>query len=73
VVGVAEVIVLAEVVRARRQRSARALHAVCRGIIATGIARARSELVVAPREEWPVRVRRLRKLEELAAYAAGIA
>jgi hypothetical protein len=67
---VAEVILLAEAVRARRRRTARALHAVCRGIIEASVGRARAEIAVAPRDEWPVRLGRLRKLEELAAYAA---
>ena len=67
-----EVIAFAEVARARRQRAARALHSACRGILATSVAAARAELVIAPADERGVRVARIRKLEELQAYAAAI-
>ncbi len=67
-----EVIAFAEVVRARRVRSARAVHAACRGIIACTVSVARAELATSPAEERPVRLARLRKLEELEAYAAAI-
>ena len=67
-----EVIAFAEVVRARRERAARALHQTCRRILRTTVAVAREELVAAPAAERPVRLARLRKLEELEAYAAAI-
>jgi len=50
----------------------RAVHATCRGIIADSVGAARADLAVAPPEEWGVRVARLRKLEELEAYAAAL-
>jgi hypothetical protein len=69
---VGEVIALAEVARARRARAARTLHAACRRILANTVASARTELVLAPPNEWRVRLARLRKLEELEAYAAAM-
>jgi hypothetical protein len=69
---VAQVIVLAEVVRARRQRAVRVMHATCRRILAASVVAARAELAVAPADEWSIRMARLRKLEELAAYAAAL-
>ncbi|MGH7895018.1 MAG: hypothetical protein ACREQL_10130 [Candidatus Binatia bacterium] len=68
----APVIVLAEVARARRQRAVRALHAACRRILAASVVAARAELATAPPDEQDVRTTRLRKLEELAAYAAAL-
>ena len=67
-----EVIEYAEIARARRVRTMRAVHATCRGIIADSVGAARADLAVAPPEEWGVRVARLRKLEELEAYAAAL-
>jgi len=69
---VGEVIAYAEIARARRVRTMRAVHATCRGIIADSVGAARADLAVAPPEEWGVRVARLRKLEELEAYAAAL-
>ena len=50
----------------------RAVHATCRRIIAHSVGAARADLVAAPPDEWLVRVARLRKLEELEAYAAAL-
>jgi hypothetical protein len=69
---VGEVIAFAELVRMRRQRVARAVHARCRVLIAASIERARAELVGAPPDEHAVRVARLRKLEQLDEYAGGL-
>ena len=66
---VGEVIPFAELVRMRRQRVARAVHARCRMLIAASIDAARIELVTAPVSERRVRVARLRKLEQLEQYA----
>lgn len=65
-------IAYAEIARARRVRVRRAVHAACRQIIAQTVASARVELDGAPPEERFVRVARLRKLEELEAYAAAM-
>ena len=67
-----EVIAFAEVVRARRVRAARSLHRICRGIIAETVCAARAELASAPVGERQIRLARLRKLEELEAYATAI-
>ena len=67
-----EVIAYAEIARARRVRTMRAVHATCRRIIADSVGAARAELAMASPEEWGVRVARLRKLEELEAYAAAL-
>ena len=67
-----EVIAYAEIARARRVRTMRAVHATCRGIIADTVGAARADLASAPLDEWVVRVARLRKLEELEAYAAAL-
>jgi hypothetical protein len=69
---VGEVIAFAELVRMRRQRVARAVHARCRVLIAESIASVRAELEVAPVTERPVRFARLRKLEQLGEYASGL-
>jgi hypothetical protein len=69
---VGEVIAFAELVRMRRQRVARAVHARCRVLIAAAIETARVELVDAPPDERAVRVTRLRKLEQLDEYAGGL-
>ena len=70
--GVGEVIAFAELVRMRRQRVARAVHARCRMLIAASVATARIELTIAARSERPVRVARLRKLEQLEEYADAL-
>jgi hypothetical protein len=69
---VAEVIAYAEIARARRVRVRRAVHAACRRIIEETVASARVELAAAPPAERFVRAARLRKLEELEAYAAAM-
>ena len=67
-----EIIVFADIVQLRRRRTARQLHGRCLAILAATVATARTELVTAPaRERW-VRMRRLRKLEELHAYATAL-
>ncbi len=66
---VGELIPFAELVRMRRQRVARAVHARCRMLIAASIDAARIELVTAPVSERRIRVARLRKLEQLEQYA----
>jgi len=69
---VGQVIAFAELVRMRRQRVARAVHARCCMVIAASVAAARDELAHAPaRERW-VRVARLRKLEELEQYVTAL-
>ncbi len=56
----------------RRRRVAHAVHARCRTILAETVAVARAELATAPvRERW-TRLVRLRKLEELHAYADAL-
>lgn len=67
-----EVIAFAELVRMRRQRVARAVHARCRVLIAASVEAARAELILAPAPERAVRVARLRKLEQLEQYAGGL-
>jgi len=69
---VGEVIAFAELVRMRRQRVARALHARCRVLIAASVDAARIELAAALATERPVRVARLRKLEQLEQYADAL-
>jgi hypothetical protein len=69
---VGEVIAFAELVRMRRQRVARAVHARCRVLIAASVDAARSELPRAPMTERAVRVARLRKLEQLEEYAGAL-
>ena len=70
--AVGEVIAFAELVRMRRQRVARAVHARCRVLIAASIEAARIELGTAAPAERPVRVARLRKLEQLEEYASAL-
>jgi hypothetical protein len=70
--AVGEVIAFAELVRMRRQRVARAAHARCRVLIAASVQAARIELGTAPAAERPVRVARLRKLEQLEEYADAL-
>ena len=67
-----EVIAFAEIVRLRRQRDARAVHARCRMLIAASVVAARAELPGAPAPERPVRIARLRKFEQLHDYASAL-
>ena len=67
-----EVIAFAEIVRMRRQRVARAVHARCRMLIAASVVAARAELPGAPAPERPVRIARLRKFEQLHDYASAL-
>ena len=69
---VGEVIAFEELVRMRRRRVALAVHARCRLILADSVAAARDNLVTAPAAERPVRLARLRKLEELEEYASAL-
>ena len=67
-----EIIAFEEIVRMRRQRVARALHARCRAIFAVSVQVARAETALAPAAERWVRLARLRKLEDLESYAAAL-
>ena len=67
-----EVIAFAEIARARRVRVTRSIHAACRRIIERTVDAARMELATAPPGERPARMARLRKLEELEAYATAV-
>jgi hypothetical protein len=66
---VAEVIAFAEVVRRRRRRVAREQHGRCLEVLRRSVEAAGVELAVAPASEWRVRSARLRKLQDLHAYA----
>ena len=68
-----EVIAFAEIVRRRRRRLAREQHALCVEILERSVEVLRRELVSAPTSERWIRAARLRKLEDLHAYAAMIA
>jgi hypothetical protein len=70
---VGEVIAFEELARVRRQRVARAVHARCRVLLADTVTAMRATLADAPAVERPVRVARLRKLEELEAYVSAFA
>jgi hypothetical protein len=70
---VGEVIAFADVVLRRRRRTARQLHERCLVILEASVVAARNELPWAPAAERGVRVARLRKLEELHAYAIMLA
>ena len=67
-----EVIAFAEIVRMRRRRVARALHARCRLLIAASVAVARAELAHAPARERAVWTARLRKMEALNDYTSAL-
>ena len=67
-----DVIAFAEIVRVRRQRVARALHARCRELIAASLAAARTELAGAPAAESGVWASRVCKLEALDGYASAL-
>ena len=56
----------------RRQREERRCHARCLTILAASVAAARVEFATAPPAQWGVRAARLRKLEELEAYAIAL-
>lgn len=68
-----EVIAFAEIVRRRRRRLAREQHALCVEILGRSVEAAHRELMVAPVSERWIRAARLRKLEDLHAYATMIA
>lgn len=70
--AVGEVIAFEELARVRRQRIARAVHARCRTVVDATVVAMRDALAHAPAPEWPVRVARLRKMEELAAYVSAL-
>ena len=69
---VGEVVRFEEIVRMRRRRVAQALHARCRVILAASVEAARVACAQGPAAERWVRVTRLRKLEELQAYAGEL-
>ena len=71
--AVGEVIAFEELARVRRQRVARAVHARCCVLLAGTVAAMRATLADAPMPERPIRVARLRKLEELEAYVSALA
>ncbi len=66
-----DVVRFAEVVRFRRQRESRRCHARCLEILARSVEAARRAVVTAPARERAVWVSRVRKLEELEAWASG--
>lgn len=68
--SVGEVIAFAEVVRCRRRRVAREQHVRCVEILRLSVEVARGELGVTPTSERWIRAARLRKLEDLHAYAS---
>ena len=70
--AVGEVIAFAELVRMRRQRVARAVHARCRMLISASVVAAELDLERAPVMERAVRVARLRKLEQLEEYVSAL-
>jgi hypothetical protein len=69
--AVGEVVRFAEVVRMRRQRENRRRHARCVSIISASVSAARVAVATAPAAERWVWMSRLRKLEELEAWASG--
>jgi hypothetical protein len=68
---VGEVVRFAEVVRFRRRRESRRRHLRCLEIISSSVAAARVAVATAPAADRGVWVSRLRKLEELEAWASG--
>ena len=68
-----EVIAFAEIVRRRRRRLAREQHALCVEILRRSVETARDDLATAPTTERWIRTARLRKLEDLHAYAVMLA
>ena len=71
--SVGEVIAFAEIVRRRRRRLAREQHVRCVEILRRSVAAARTDLADAPASEHWIRAARLRKLEDLHAYAVMLA
>lgn len=55
----------------RRQRENRRCHSRCLGIIAASVTAARLAVATAPAAERGVWMSRVRKLEELEAWASG--
>jgi len=55
----------------RRQRESRRHHARCLGIISASVTAARAAAAIAPPWERGVWLSRVRKLEELEAWASG--
>ena len=53
-------------------RDGRRHHAQCLIILAESVGAARAALAAAPAREWDVQAARLRKLEELHAYASSL-
>jgi len=70
---VGEVIAFAEIVRRRRRRLAREQHVLCVEILRRSVETARTDLVTAPTSERWIRAARVRKLEDLHAYAVMLA
>jgi hypothetical protein len=70
---VGEVIAFAEIVRRRRRRIAREQHVRCVEILRGSVEAARTDLAAAPIAERWIRAVRLRKLEDLHAYATMLA
>jgi hypothetical protein len=70
---VGEVIAFAEIVRRRRRRLAREQHAACVEILWRSVETARGQLQTAPTADRWIRAARLRKLEDLHAYAVMLA
>jgi hypothetical protein len=68
---VGQVIAFADIVSLRRRRATRQLQARCLYVLAASVAAARAELAGAPAAERPVRIARLRKLEDLETYASA--
>ena len=66
-----QVIAFADGVRMRRQREGRARHVRCLEILSGAVVAARQALETAADGERGVWARRVRKLEELHAWAAG--
>ena len=71
--SVGEVVAFAEIVRRRRRRLAREQHAICVDILRRSVETARADLATAPTGERWIRTARLRKLQDLHAYAVMLA
>lgn len=68
----AEVIAFEAIVRQRRQRVARAIHARCLVILVDSVTVARAAVADASPSERRACIARLRKLEELAEWAHAL-